>query len=559
MKTLPWIYFLIGTHDFIMGQPSEKGSSLSLSVTINDTIETGIKEMLELKAAKTAIVLFDEAVTNEKTLEASIKTTCKCSVQNLKPLAVFILRYTSANHMNASDLLSINGVKSAFEDSVIRIDDLGERKGKCPTPKGQKSMNKRPNDELFSDQWALQKLANKADVNWQEGIDTYIADPVGGSPHGHKVIVAVTDTGVDYHHPDLKDAMWTNEKEIPGNKIDDDGNGYIDDVYGYDFINEKEDPMDTHFHGTHCAGVIAAEYNNKIGVTGVVGDTKHKVKIMAIKILGRDETDGNFYTTISIDLRAWKYAADNGAKISSNSYGSTLKPQELPPNLPREFTEEKILLTHFLEKYPGHLFVTSAGNGRKDRYGNYTGEGFQIAEHEPKLNGIVLKPNLLVVGASMKNDKKTGFSNWGIPYVHVMAPGSQICSTVPQKFGSYLSTDGTSMATPHVSGLAALLWSMNGDLTAQEVRTIIEENVQKKWQYKDLVTSGGLIDFGKTLKNAGSAAGSCKNFECHHGGKCKIEAGKPKCDCPPGGPYGGEHCDDYFPLKMKKSRLHGST
>ena len=130
-------------------------------------------------------------------------------------------------------------------------------------------------------------MDNNADINIEEGWDEYLSDAQGGSPDGPSVIVAVIDTGVDYTHPDLADVMWVNQKEIPGNGLDDDGNGIVDDVYGADFITYTldgyGDPIDRQGHGTHCAGIIAAKENNDEGIAGVASFTQGKVKIMALR------------------------------------------------------------------------------------------------------------------------------------------------------------------------------------------------------------------------------------------------------------------------------------
>ncbi|MHC4545546.1 MAG: S8 family serine peptidase, partial [Planctomycetota bacterium] len=160
------------------------------------------------------------------------------------------------------------------------------------------SANLIPNDPLFSQQWALDK------IDAPEAWDTY----TGNSD----IIVAVIDTGVDYRHGDLDDNMWVNRGEIGGNGVDDDENGYVDDVYGYDFINDDGDPADDKGHGTHCAGIIAAEGDNELDVAGVCWD----IRIMGLKFL-----DAYGYGSNEDAIRAFYYAVENGVDVTSNSWG----------------------------------------------------------------------------------------------------------------------------------------------------------------------------------------------------------------------------------------------
>ena len=333
------------------------------------------------------------------------------------------------------------------------------------------------NDPNFDMQWALGDLSNNADINWREGLAKYLADSQGGSSSGPIVVVAVIDTGVDYNHPDLKNEMWTNPGEIAGNGIDDDGNGIVDDVYGANFVTEpgniKGDPMDrdvgarNYGHGTHCAGVIAATANNSIGIAGIAGQSKGKVKIMAVRTFGR----GN---EVSWSLKGLNYAISKGAKISSNSWGS--------------YSMAWVhAFTKVLKKHSEHLFISSAGN-----------DNVPVKSYVAPC--AVATPNTICVASSTKSDEKALTSNYNTAtgsFVHVFAPGDSIYSTYPQSHYVYMS--GTSMACPQVSGLAALVMSMRGNLTPAQVKQLIEQNVQKKSQYTGKVSTGGLIDVDKTI------------------------------------------------------------
>ena len=327
------------------------------------------------------------------------------------------------------------------------------------------------NDPNLDIQWALGNLSNNADINWREGLAKYLADSQGGSSSGPSVVVAVIDTGVDYNHPDLKNEMWTNPGEIAGNGIDDDQNGYIDDVFGVNLLSgSRGDPMDKNGHGTHCAGTIAASINNNKGIVGVAGIAPYKVKLMAVRAI-----PGSW----SYALTGLDYALSKGAIISSNSYGGN------------GGVNINNLFKKALADNPQHLFVSAAGNANRKVVSSYAPAAAEA-------------PNHICVAASTMRDTRASFSNYGTPFVNVFAPGEQIMSTCCSSCSicsrsSYKYLRGTSMACPHVSGLAAVLMSMRNFTNAADVKQIIEQNVQVKSQYQGVVTSGGLIDVNMTI------------------------------------------------------------
>lgn len=197
----------------------------------------------------------------------------------------------------------------------ISIDDALVALAKDPTvvyaePNAAvQALQSTPNDPSFALLWGL---SNTGQSGGTVGADMH-AQEAWTITTGHPgVVVAVIDTGIDYTHPDLAANMWINPGEIPGNGIDDDGNGFVDDVYGYDFFNRDGDPRDDHFHGTHVAGTIGAFGNNGVGVVGV----NWTVQLMALKFLGASGS-GDVAGAIS----AIQYAIDNGAEVLSNSWG----------------------------------------------------------------------------------------------------------------------------------------------------------------------------------------------------------------------------------------------
>ncbi|NOY81957.1 MAG: S8 family serine peptidase, partial [Kiritimatiellaeota bacterium] len=324
-----------------------------------------------------------------------------------------------------------------------------------------------PNDPMFDRLWGLNNTGQTggspdADIDAPEAWESSIGSD--------QVIVAVIDTGVDYTHPDLAANMWTNPGEIPGNGIDDDGNGYVDDVYGYDFANDDGDPMDDHFHGTHVAGTIGGVGNNGIGVAGV----NWRVKIMAVKFLSASGGGTTAGAIAAID-----YSVRMGAKISNNSWGGFGFSQALYDAIARA-------------KAAGQLFVAAAGN-----YGMNNDDpfwGFYPASFDLE--------NIVAVAASDQNDRLASFSHYGATSVDLAAPGVNIYSTLPN--GQYGYLDGTSMASPHVAGAAALVWGERPDATWADVKSYLMASVDPKPGLQGLMVTGGRLNAAQALAIARS-------------------------------------------------------
>lgn len=279
-----------------------------------------------------------------------------------------------------------------------------------------------------------------------------------------KVVVAVIDTGIDITHPDLKSRIFVNPNEVPRNGIDDDGNGYIDDVNGWDFYNNDNtvyDSPDVDDHGTHVAGTIAAQGDNGIGVVGVAP----LVKILPLKFLGTPEGNGS----VSDAVEAIYYAASMGVKISNNSWGGGNYSTALYEAI----------------RDSGSLFVAAAGNDglNNDYYSHY-----------PSSYGL---DNILSVAAIDSWGNRAYFSNYGSYSVDVAAPGEDILSTIPE--GGYAFYNGTSMAAPHVTGTAALLYSKIRSYTPYDLKNKIMNNTEPLYSLQSLVSTGGIVDAGKTL------------------------------------------------------------
>lgn len=286
----------------------------------------------------------------------------------------------------------------------------------------------------YESQWALPKI--EADKAW---------DIAKGS---HDVVVAVIDTGVDYTHEDLVENIWINP------------NPEAEDKHGFNFVNNTPSPMDDHGHGTHCAGVIGAAHNG----VGIAGVNAH-VSIMGVKFLsarGSGTTDNA--------IRSIIYAVDNGAHILSNSWGGGAYSEALKEAI--EYARDKNV-----------LFVAAAGNSNTTRL-SYP------ASYEVE--------NVISVASSMQNDRRSFFSNYGVPHVHIAAPGSSILSTVLNN--RYSNMSGTSMATPYVSGAAALLLSHQYmDYAELKQRIFDSADVLDSWD--GVVSTSGRLNVNKMLLN----------------------------------------------------------
>ncbi|NJM61157.1 MAG: S8 family serine peptidase [Oscillatoriales cyanobacterium RU_3_3] len=325
------------------------------------------------------------------------------------------------------------------------------------------SIQETPNDPKFKQLWGFNNTG-QTDGTPDADIDAATAwDVQKGSKN---VVVAVIDSGVDYKHQDLAANIWNNPGEIAGDRIDNDNNGYKDDVRGYDFINKDSDPMDDNSHGTHIAGTIGAVGNNRIGVVGV----SQNVSIMPIKVIDSDE----FGPTDRI-VKGINYATNNGAKIINASFGGSFSSQVM-----------KDAIADANNK--GVLFVAAAGNegNNNDRNPNYP------ASYD--------LPNIISVAATNDRDRLAGFSNYGKNSVDLGAPGEDILSTVPGN--QYNFKTGTSMAAPHVAGAAALLLAQNPNFSAAQLKDSLMKTVDPLTSLNGKTVSGGRLNLGKSFNNS---------------------------------------------------------
>jgi len=322
-----------------------------------------------------------------------------------------------------------------------------------------------PNDPLFGEQWALNNLGQDGGKK-RADLDALAAWAT--TKGSDEVVVAVLDSGVDYTHVDLVKNMWVRPKNVPA--YTDDELGTFNDLNGYNGTDKDTDPMDDNGHGTHCAGIIGAEGDNGEGITGI----NQKIKIMPLKFLGR----GGFGSTNDA-IEAINYAIDrkkNGVnvRIISASWGSTAKSQAL---------EDTIRAAGDA----GILFVAAAGND---------GSNNDSRPHYPSNYDL---PNVISVAALDRSDNLASFSNFGVKTVHIAAPGKDILST--WLGGNYREASGTSMATPYVSGVGALIIASDPGISMKNLRARILGSSDDIDSLKGKVQTGGRICAANSLGN----------------------------------------------------------
>lgn len=330
-----------------------------------------------------------------------------------------------------------------------------------------------PNDTFFDKQWGLYNQGSSSSAKSSSlssgNIDIDVLGAWKNFHSDNEVIVAVIDTGVDYQHKDLKDHMWYNKTEVSGvDGADDDNNGYVDDIYGWDFYNDdatichysgsSASKKDNDNHGTRCAGIIAATANNNFGIAGVASNVN--VKIMSLKTAGGPNAEGD---TANI-IKAIKYASYNGAKICNASWNC----DNNDPALKLAITESNM------------LFICSAGNG----YGTNI-------DNEPSYPCSYNLNNIVGVTSIDPDGTLSYFSNYGKKTVSMAAPGSNICSTIVGKYGY---DSGTSMAVPFVTGVAAMLYAYDSTLYPARAKNLLLSGTKSLTALEDKVTTNGIIN-----------------------------------------------------------------
>jgi thermitase len=303
------------------------------------------------------------------------------------------------------------------------------------------------------------------------GVDAAKANQlIGDACSKAGIVVAVIDTGVDVSHPDLKNSLWVNEKEAHGKPgVDDDGDGYIDDINGWDFVTNSGKIVDQHGHGTHVSGIIAASGKGDTGYRGICPGAR----ILSLRYYS-EKSSGveNLRNTV----RAIEFAVSHGAKVINYSGGGA------------EFSEPEFRALQSAER-KGILVSAAAGNERNNADEKfYFPAAYQLS-------------NIISVAALNQSGQMPAFSNWGTVRVHVAAPGASIVSTAPG--GGYNYMSGTSQATAFVTGIAAMLLSVNPSMSFLKLKTNIESSVRKLPQLIGKTRSGGLVNAVAALETVG--------------------------------------------------------
>lgn len=321
-------------------------------------------------------------------------------------------------------------------------------------------------DEMFFRQWGL---FNRGQDGGIAGADISAMRAWGVTKGSDQVVVAVLDSGVDYSHPDLAHNIWSRPPIIAAYRDDDlTPDAPVEDLHGFNVLDDNGDPMDQNGHGTHCAGIIGAEGGNGLGIAGV----NWTVRIMPLKFMDADGTGNTKDAIEAINYVIDRKRAGVNVRIISASWGSTSKSRALEDVIRRAYEE-------------GILFVAAAGNSSSDN---------DQAPHYPSSYTL---GNVLSVAALNRHDQLTSFSNFGARSVNIAAPGEEILSTWLEH--GFAEKQGTSMATPFVAGVAALVLARNPKMSVDDLRALLLKSVDPIASLRGKVSSGGRINAARAV------------------------------------------------------------
>jgi subtilisin family serine protease len=362
-------------------------------------------------------------------------------------------------------------IPGRVEDAIDAVSLLGEATGAVEfvEPDFIAHLGGVPNDAGFAQLWGMNNTGQT--VNSDPGaagadVDANLAwDVWTGSSN---FVVGMADSGIRGTHEDLAANRWTNPGEIANNNFDDDGNGRVDDTWGWDFYNNDKDPTDDNGHGTHTAGTVGAVGNNGKGVAGVCWN----VKLCGLKIANRS---GSISLTAAIS--AIDYCIAKGIKVSNHSWGGGTSSSSFSAAVDRA-------------RNAGHLLVCAAGNSGAN------------SETAPQYPASYPQDNVIAVASTTNNDTLSSFSNYGSTRVDLGAPGSTIYSTYIRNNSNttYAYLSGTSMATPHVAGAAALVWSQNPSWTYLQVRSKLLSTVRPIPALSGKCVTGGVLNVNNAVR-----------------------------------------------------------
>ena len=341
----------------------------------------------------------------------------------------------------------------------------------------------RPNDPKFKDLYALKNTGKGGGI---AGADIHATEAWDVSTGSRLVVVGIIDTGVDYTHPDIMPNLWTNPGESGldaaghdkrTNGIDDDHNGFVDDWHGWNFVNNTNNATDDNEHGTHVAGTIGANGNDGIGVVGV----NWNVSLVPLKFL-----DASGSGSLADATRAIDYAGTLGLTLTSNSWGGGGFSETMKAAIEGN-------------KSKGVLFIAAAGNDGVDN------------DHSPHYPASYALDNVVSVAATDNRDELASFSCYGKTSVHLGAPGVNIVSSVPG--GGYAALSGTSMATPHVAGAAALIKAVFPSATAADIKARLINSVDPIDALEDKALSGGRLNLANAISSDTAAPGTVADLQ----------------------------------------------
>lgn len=339
---------------------------------------------------------------------------------------------------------------------IVSYPDANDEDGMTPS--------KQPNDPMFANQWGLN---NTGQDGGKEKADIGALKAWTKTTGSRKVVVAVLDTGVDYTHEDLASNIWHPSNNNLENYYDDEL-GTVDDENGFDATGE-DNPMDDNGHGTHCAGVIGADGDNNVGIAGI----NWKVEIMPLKFMNKRGNGSTSAAIQAINYVIQRKKQGVNVRIISASWGSTQYSKALEDAI-REAGKE------------GIIFIAASGNSSED------------TDKRPHYPAGYKLPNIVSVAALDRSDKLASFSNYGAKTVHVAAPGATIVSTWLEN--GFRDASGTSMATPHVAGIAALVLSKEPNITVAKLKERLIDAVDPLPELKNKTISGGRINAAKAVK-----------------------------------------------------------